>query len=167
MAHVLPVIEDQIVALLEGTASGIARSVAAGRFKHIPYDPQYALPMSIQAPYPFEIVDNGEHQPLSTPSTVAHDQVWHGVHLLLRVAYTSSPHDGFERQKTIQRDRYSIRRCLGDPDSFDGVTGFAGISVDEGQIRTAVLPGYEAEESDIMHLLEVPLDVVYREDQTT
>lgn len=164
MSAVLPTIMDRMVALLEGTPSGVTQAISSGTFTHVPFDAEYGLTASVEAPYPFEIEDTGEFQPADVPSTLAPDNIWHGATLLVRVAYMASPHDAHTRLKTIQQGRYDIRRCLGDPDSFSTLPGFSGAWAEEGAITAATLPGSENEE-DVMLLLEVPVNVHFREDQ--
>ena len=160
----LPDIESRIVALLEGTATGVDRSIPAARFKHLPFDPEYALEASSSAPYPFEIEDGGEFQPLDVPSTLAATHVWHGANLTLRVAYAASALQQKTRQATIQEDRTTIRRTLEDPESWLTISGFSRCVADQGRIEVGAVPGNESGgDAEVMLVLEVPLELTYRE----
>ena len=166
MASVLPDVIDRLKDLMEGSVSGLSRSISSGRFQHVPFDPGSLLARAVSAPYPFEIEDQGEYQPLDVPSTTSADQIWHGCRWVVRVAYASSPLDQTERLKTLQRDRYEIRRCLGDPLNWLTVTGIARVVADESVLREAEIIGADADAVDQLLFLETTLDLTYREDQS-
>lgn len=165
MAAVLPDIIDRMVALLQGTYTSAPRSISSGRFKLIPFEVERALPNASQRPRPFEIRDDGEVQPLDVPSSLAGDQVWHGAGLTLRVGYALAANDQHTQMQEIQRDRYEIRRALGYPDNYNGVTGFSRAIADEGEIVDAEIQ--QGENISVMLVLEVPIEITYREDHTS
>ena len=141
MASVLPAALDHLILLLEGRVSGLARAIPAGRFKHTPFDVESLLAASVSAPYPFEIDDLGESQPQDVPSTLSGNQIWHGVSWVVRIAYAASPLDQATRSKTIFTDRYQIRRTLGYPLSWSGVSGVARVMAEEGALTTVEIIG--------------------------
>jgi hypothetical protein len=167
MAAALPGLADRMVALLEGTATGVDRSIAAGTFKHTPYNPNSLWAPSAQAPYPFEIVDSGIAQPLDTPSTMAASQIWHGATLNIRVGFVTNVHDAYEWMQQIETYRYQIRRCLNDPVSWGNTTGFSKVEVFEGDILEEDIEGSDEDGNPTpMWVLEMPVNLTFREDHS-
>lgn len=165
MAAALPGLADRIVSLMEGLV--VDRAIAANKFVHTPYNPNDSLAPSAVEPYPFEIVDGGIFQPQDVPSTMSASQIWHGATLLVRVGFVISEHDAYEWMKTIQAYRYDIRRTLSDPVSFGNTTGFSKVETEEGDILEEDIEGSDEDgEPSQMLVLEVPVNLTFREDQS-
>ena len=166
MASALPTLLDHLVDLMEGTASGVGRSIDAGVFRHYQFDPLAALPATVDAPYPFEIesplgpsieqaLDNaaGSHR---------HDESQHVIH----VAYAISPHDQYDRQQVILDHRHAIRRCIEDPPSWDAVVAyFEGCRIDDMRIATESAVD-DAGTVESMYVLQVTITLSYYEDHS-
>ena len=168
MASILPDVLARLTALMDGTASPPPRrSIPSGRFERVEFDVGSLLQRAVSAPYPYEIEDLGEFQPLEVPSTLAGDQVWHGVRWTVRVAYATSPLASHDRLATVMEDRYAIRRCLGDPMSWLTLSGVASVRADEGSIGDVEIIGYGgSDDVDVMKVLEITLEIIFREDQS-
>lgn len=167
MAAALPGLVDKLVSLLEGKSTGVTRYISTGEFKHTPYNPNSLWSPSAKRPFPFEIIDGGIFQPLDAPSTLCHSQVWHGATLIVRVGITTSAHDAYGLMKTIQKLRYDIRRCLGDPASWGNTTGFGKVEVFEGDINIEDIEGSDEDgEPTPMLVLEMPVNLTFREDHS-
>ena len=166
MASILPDVMDRLIALMKGGVSGLDRPIPASRFEHADWEVDTLLSRAVSAPYPYNVDDIGEFQPADVPSTLSGDQVWHGCQWLIRVAYAASPHNQQERLKTIQRDRYQIRRALSYPLNWLTVGGLGRVLIEEGTIDTAEIPGGEFDDVEILHVLEIPVELTYREDHS-
>jgi hypothetical protein len=167
MAAVLPGLVDRMIALIEGKPSGVTRYVSKGLFKHTPYNPNTLWAASAKTPHPFEVVDGGIFQPLDTPSTMCHSQIWHGSTQIIRVGFVTNVHDALEHTQLIQKRRYDIRRCLNDPASWGNTTGFGKVEVFEGDINIEDVEGSDEDgEPTEMLVLEMPVNLTFREDHT-
>lgn len=164
MPTVLPSIVDRMVALMEGSYGSATRAIPARRFVLVQQEVELALSNASQRPRPFEIIDDGEYQPSDVPSTLSGSQVWHGCRLMVRVGYARQHKNQHTQRQEIQADRFQIRRALGYPPNYAGVTGYARSVVEEGEISEIAL----SVESDynIMLVLEIPVELTYREDHS-
>ncbi len=164
---VLPGLADRLVALLHGAS--VDRSLATGRLLHTPYNPNTQWAASAAEPFPFEVVDGGPFKPLDKPSTMAASQIWKGHTLIVRIGIEPNPHDGFERMQTIHELDADIYRTLQDPTSWTSTTGFGGVDLSEdgGDINEEDIEGSDANgEPSQMLVLEIPVDLTYREDHS-
>jgi len=171
MAAALPGLEDRLVELLEGTASGVTRAIAAGIFEHSPYNPNVQLSASAVRPYPFEIVRevtvDAEGAGFDVPTTAAATNIYGGATLTVRVGIMPRPHDAFERMQDIDELDYQIRRCVADPVSWGNTTGFSGVRVGDGLVVAEDVAGSaEAGEPSQMMVLELPVTLIFREDHS-
>ena len=146
------------------------RAIPVDRFVHVD-EADIAIPEHDSAPFPFEIPVEGEWlQPLDVASTLSGAQVWGGKRLTIRVLYSeeaaSRAHVSSEaRVATIDDDYVAIRRTIGYPRSYDGIAGYAGSVVHEGSI-SRITDQSEVDRGQLgsMLVLEVPVDLTYRED---
>jgi hypothetical protein len=166
MSSLLPAMMDRCVALIEGSYTP-TRAIASGRFKHVPFLVQSALPEAVKAPYPFETLIGETVVPGDAPTTLSSDQIWSETRVDVNVLYAAYPDARFEREKTIQRDIYSLRRTLSDVDSWDSLTGFSCAKIGNVFKERVDLLGDIEEQIDIAYILTVELSIVYREDYTT
>lgn len=162
-------IRERIIELMEG-AVDTDRAIPVDRFVHVD-EAAEAIPEHDAAPYPFEIPVDGEWtQPLDVASTLSGAQVWGGKRIMIRVLYSEEAayrsHVSSEaRVATIDDDYAVIRRTIGYPRSYDGVTGYAGSVVHEGRITRIINQGeVDRGQSGAMLVLEIPVDLTYRED---
>jgi hypothetical protein len=158
---------DRLIKLIAGSDASVSRAVPSGLFKHTPYNPNSLWTTSQQKPRPFEVIDSGIAQPLDVPSTMAASQIWHGAQLTLRIGYGPRPHDATTRMKAIQEQRYYIRRCLNDPDSWANTAGFSKVEAFEGDILEEDIEGSDEDgEPTSMLVLEIPVNLTFREDHS-
>jgi hypothetical protein len=168
MSSVLPDHLDRLKALIEGTESVYAnRTIPARRFKHVESAVEDCLAAAAAAPYPASIEDLEEFQPNDLPTTTSAEQVWSGARFRLRVGYAGTKNEVRDLQEIIARDGYALRRTLGDPGSWDGVTGFSRVVAYAWRTIETAVPGEDGERDDTMTVLEMPIELAYREDQTT
>ena len=166
MAALLPDILDRCVALLEGSYAP-ARSISSGRFVHVPFIVEDALPQAVKSPYPFEVLVGETVDPDGIRLTLSSEQIWNETRIDINVLYAAHPDARFEREKTIQRDIYSIKRTLSDANSWDDLTGFSCAKIGTIQKERVDLRGDVQEQIDIAYILTVEMSIVYREDYTT
>jgi len=166
MSALLPDILDRCVALITG-AYAPTRAIASGRFTHVPFLVQSALPQAVTAPYPFEVQIGETVVPDGVPVTLSSDQIWSETRVDVNVLYAAYPDARFEREKTIQHDIYSLRRTLSDVDSWDDLTGFSCAKIGNVFKERVDLLGDLEEQIDIAYVLTVELSIVYREDYTS
>lgn len=166
---IVTTIRTRIIELLEG-ALDTDRPIPAGRFIHAD-EASAAIPEHDAAPFPFEIPVDGEWtQPLDVASTLSGAQVWGGKRLTIRVLYSEEAanraHVSSEaRVATIDDDYSAIRRTVGYPRSYDAIPGYAGSTIHEGRI-SRIVDQVEIDRGQLgaMLVLEVPVDLTYRED---
>lgn len=162
-----------LITLLEGTASGITRSIASGRFLHVEDDDEGAPPGMAEAPYPFEIADGGSFEPLGVPATLSGSHVYDGRRLIVRVGYEPSLYAPEALERTVTDDIATIRRCLRDPRSWDAVAidedgeGVTNVRVAEDRWGWVDVPTPDATQPPGRTItLEVVLELTIREDHS-
>jgi len=159
---------DRLKALLEGTESTYAnRTIDRGRFKHVEGDVEDHLGAASMAPYPASVAELEEIQPDDVPTTTSGEQVFAGCRLKLRVGYAGTKNEVRDLQDRIAIDGYALRRTLGDPESWDGVTGFSRVRAYTWRTIETAVPGEDGERDDTMTVIEMPIELTYREDQTS
>jgi len=159
---------DRLKALIEGTESTYAnRTIPARRFVHVEGDVEDHLANAADAPYPASVTDIEEIVPDGVPTTTSAEQVWAGCRFVLRVGYAGTKNEVRGLQAIIVRDGYALRRTLGDPESWDGVTGFSRVRAYTWRTIETAVPGEDGERDDTMTVLEMPIELTYREDQTS
>lgn len=169
MAAAMPDIFDHVRDLLENKISTVNRNVPSSRFTHVEFDVTRTLSNAAGAPYPFNVtgVGGGENQPFDVPGTISASHTWHGFDLLIRVAYNVYPHRVFSLEKIIMDDTYVIRRCLEDPDSWVTLTTEARATANDASYDYVDIPGgSETDDEQTMLMLEIPVSVSFREDQS-
>ncbi len=168
MPSALPDHLDRLKALIEGTEATYAnRVIATRRFVHVEGDVEDHLAAAAMAPYPASVEGLEEILPDGVPTTTSAEQVWSGCRFTLRVGYAGTKNDVRSLQAIVARDGYALRRTLGDPESWDGVTGFSRVRAYAWRTIETAVPGEDGERDDTMTVLEMPIELTYREDQTT
>lgn len=168
MPAALPDHLDRLKALLEGTELTYAnRVIPARRFVHVEGDVEDHLGAASMAPYPASVAGLEEIQPDDVPTTTGGEQVFAGCRFTLRVGYAGTKNEVRDLQGRLALDGYALRRTLGDPESWDGVTGFSRVKAYTWRTIETAVPGEDGERDDTMTVLEMPIELTYREDQTT
>lgn len=156
----------RLVQLMEGYRDGIVRPIGTRhqeRFRHIPFEAGSALAPGDVAPYPFEIVDGGE-QAAEEPQTLSATRIWAVSQQTIRVAYANNPQDQHARLQTIREDRATLRRTLDHQRSWTGVNGLSLVRWIDGRIVPEQTQGADDSAPEPMLVLEVTLELRYRED---
>ncbi len=166
MAAALPDIMTRLKALVNGSYAP-TRPIAAGRFTHVSFPAEGALPQSVKSPFPFDIVVGETATPDESPVTLASNQRWSETLLTVRVLYAGFLDAQFVREQTIARDVYALRRTLDDADSWNALTGLCGVTIGAIDKEPIQLVGDHNETQDTALMLTVPLVVTYREDHTS
>ena len=166
MSAVLPDILDRLKNLMTG-AYAPARPIAAGEFVHVPFFVESTLSQSVKKPYPFAIEVGSTVVPEGVPVTTASSQIWSETSATVRVMFASYPDNEFERDKDIQRSIYSLRRTLGDHDSWLGLTGLSCVMMGSVTKEDVQLLGDDSEVVGMAVVVNVQLAITYREDYTT
>lgn len=166
MATRLPGILDHLSSLLRGKVPSppLDRAIPSGRFVHAKMPVEYELPRTSKAPFPFHISALAQYRADPTEENVAGDEVYRGLTFLVRVGYALKAIEEYVQQKAILTDAHAIHRCLSDPDSWDIAAGFARFSCSGARIVEAAVPGAQIDQPELMLILEIPCELVYRED---
>ena len=160
MAGVLVGIVSDLRAIVGGSSA--VSLIPRGRYTPVEYVPESLLPAATCRPYPFEIEAAEVTEPVGYPQDVAGDYAYYGQGLTIRVGYAWQPHEAPDSQDTILTDRDEIRLAIEDPRCWSA-SGWVAATVTGGDIIVAPIPGAEGEVEDVLRVLEIRLEVVYRE----
>ena len=161
MASVLAAVLDDLRAIVAGAST--LSPIASGRYVAVEYDPSSLLPATASRPYPFEVEVGSRGVPTDYPTDASGNYAYYQREIKIRVGYSGDPHEGEDRQDEIVTDEDEIVLALEDPTHWSA-TGWVAYRVTGSAIINAPIQGSEvAGELDIMKLLEITSDLVYRE----
>jgi len=129
-------IMDGIVAILDGSASDVARAMATGRLRQVQASAERtgATAASGKA-RPFTLEQFGIAEGPDQPANVSGSHV-HGSHLLrLVVLYATRRQETYRLLKEVSDDEYDIRRSLTWPIAWAQVEGWTGLEIIDASLE--------------------------------
>jgi hypothetical protein len=165
MSADFPDLVDHLISLMHGSITGLDRSIASGRFKHVDDQVELHFMTAVDAPFPFDIMPDtmsGEW-PGGVEMTLAQSRSQHDVTVSVRVGYASRPHKSLLLLKDIYRDAYQIIRSVGDSDSWVAETSFENVTMLPWSVGLVAIPG-DRDVTEVMYILEQPITLTLSED---
>jgi len=163
-------IVDHLKDLLHGDVASLDRPIPKRRFDVGDIPVEYRYLEAANAPYPVDVDsdDGGDTEGFfeAIYNTAGNDQ-YSAERMRLRVGYMGRPTENYNRDQEIRLDRRTIIRCLSLADSWEGATGFVRTANMGHRLDATPIPDEEEEDVNLIIILEISFDLVYREDMTS